>query len=72
MDVKEMARMGGIARASKLTPEKRRLIAQNAGKASWPRQIVKRPSKAKVRAETTGKRRLGEVRPRLLRPSERS
>jgi len=34
MDVKQMARLGGLARAAKLTPQERAFIAHMGGKAS--------------------------------------
>lgn len=34
MDTKEMARLGGLARAKALTPEERSKIASKGGKAS--------------------------------------
>jgi hypothetical protein len=38
MDVEEMASMGGKARAKKLSPERRKEIAQKAGAARWAKK----------------------------------
>lgn len=38
MTVVEFARLGGLARASALTPEQRKEIASNAAKARWKRK----------------------------------
>lgn len=35
MDSKEFGRMGGFARAAKMTPEERKKSASKAGKALW-------------------------------------
>ncbi len=43
MDIKEMGRLGGLARAAKLSPEQRRKIAAMGGRAgkgkSRPRRV---------------------------------
>ena len=48
MDVREMARMGGLARAEKLTAKERREIATKASKAG----VAARKRAAKLRKET--------------------
>lgn len=46
MDIKEFARMGGVARAKKLTPEQRSKIAQKASRSRW-NKVIKQSNKTK-------------------------
>lgn len=42
MDIKDMARLGGLARAKKLSPERRREIALKAVQAREKKRAAKR------------------------------
>lgn len=47
MDVREMARLGGLARAKSLTPEERRKLATKASKAAAKARTAKAKAKKK-------------------------
>ena len=47
MDVREMARLGGIARTSSMTPEERRKLATKASKAAAKARTEKAKAKKK-------------------------
>ena len=48
MDVKEMGRLGGLARAAKLSPEQRRKIAAKGGRAGKGKAKPRRVKSAEL------------------------
>jgi hypothetical protein len=51
MDVREMARMGGLARAKSMTAEERRKIAHKAAKAAG--EVHRKKARQKKKAKST-------------------